>query len=479
MSHYNTIKGNMKSLSSTSTSPVVFIVLLSLSLGLNRAFAFAFHIQNNPKICSKSLNYHLIPKNSRKKLHKLGLQADAESNVKDDIINTADEEQTRLKRKAALKSLLGIRTKSSTTQNEAKVDSVLACPVDKTPLKVKIAPQLSSSSSSFTSSSALIASFDVNDSNKSSMMGRSKKNGKKVLLETESGTTYKGSTNGYFDLLIQQQSDNDFSGESEDGGGNDSSPVDTVIDAVRVFVPPPLRSYLPNGGDGNKEYIPMRDLFTSPAVSFAYERGWRQGFATAGFPGADTEYEMVRDFFAPAIVTATDSSSGSTVVDMSCATGLFTRRLAKSGDYDRVIGCDYSESMLNEARSRINRMNKSSKTKLDLVRLDVAQIPMQDSSVDALHAGAAMHCWPDVQAGLNEIYRVLKPGGRYFASTFLSSYFRTLQATETDVARQMQAFQYFESTDVLKEMVVKAGFREENITVDLLGNACIIIKAEK
>ncbi len=34
------------------------------------------------------------------------------------------------------------------------------------------------------------------------------------------------------------------------------------------------------------------ELFRSPLISFAYERGWRQGFALAGFPGVDKEYEM-------------------------------------------------------------------------------------------------------------------------------------------------------------------------------------------
>lgn len=34
-------------------------------------------------------------------------------------------------------------------------------------------------------------------------------------------------------------------------------------------------------------------------------------------------------------------------------------------------------------------------------------------------AGAALHCWPYVQDGLKEVHRVLKPGGRFFASTFL------------------------------------------------------------
>ena len=64
----------------------------------------------------------------------------------------------------------------------------------------------------------------------------------------------------------------------------------------------------------------QRDLFTSPAVSFAYERGWRQGFTQAGFPGPDIEAEMAMDYFAPSAAAAGDVSK-SVLVDMSCATG--------------------------------------------------------------------------------------------------------------------------------------------------------------
>lgn len=37
-------------------------------------------------------------------------------------------------------------------------------------------------------------------------------------------------------------------------------------------------------------------IFRSPLVSFVYERGWRQGFAWAGFPGADKEFELAMDY---------------------------------------------------------------------------------------------------------------------------------------------------------------------------------------
>ena len=102
---------------------------------------------------------------------------------------------------------------------------------------------------------------------------------------------------------------------------------------------------------------------------------------------------------------------------MSCATGLFTRRLAKGGDYACVLGCDYSDSMLNETSQRIesdaNLRNGSSETKLDLIRCDVSDIPMSSGSIPALHADTAMYCWPDLDAALSEIHQVLKPGGRF------------------------------------------------------------------
>ena len=171
------------------------------------------------------------------------------------------------------------------------------------------------------------------------------------------------------------------------------------------------------------------------------------------------------------------------MVKLFLPTGLFTRRLTKGNDFDRVIGCDYSDAMLMEARNRISAdddlSSNSIRTKLDLVRCDVGDIPMQSDAVDALHAGAAMHCWPDLESAMTEIHRVLKPGGRFFASTFLAPYFRTVQAAGGDGNIEQQAFQYFETVDVLREIVKKGGFKEEDIEIEVLGSACAIIRASK
>lgn len=294
---------------------------------------------------------------------------------------------------------------------------------------------------------------------------------------TSPSNTFEGSSDTYINLLEPVKD------KKDDGDSNSSSqsPFAEIFRQALPYIPPPLRAPLASL-TGGEEFIPMRDLFTSPAVSYAYERGWRQGFARAGFPGPDVEAEMAMDYFAP-VVARTDSS---VVVDMSCATGLFTRRFASADKYSRVLGCDYSDSMLTEARRRINAEPKLSskalkKTSLDLVRLDVGQIPMRNESVDCLHAGAAMHCWPDLDAAAKEIYRVLKPGGRYFATTFLSTYFSMLSSADGAAASapSQQAFQYFSSVDSLRELLERGGFESEKIQIEILGSACVVIRAEK
>lgn len=75
---------------------------------------------------------------------------------------------------------------------------------------------------------------------------------------------------------------------------------------------------------------PLRqELFRTPVVSYLYERGWRESFASAGFPGIEKEYELAMDFFKAA--------EGKTVMDLSCGSGLMVRRLAKSNFFGKVV----------------------------------------------------------------------------------------------------------------------------------------------
>lgn len=168
---------------------------------------------------------------------------------------------------------------------------------------------------------------------------------------------------------------------------------------------------------GTKEYNEFKpsrtELFRSPFVSFLYERGWRQNFNRSGFPGPDEEFNMAQDYFKPV--------AGGLLVDVSCGSGLFSRKFAKSGSYTAVIALDFSENMLRQCYEFIKQDDTLSTTSLALVRADISRLPFASCSVDAIHAGAALHCWPSPSNAVAEISRVLRSGGVFVATTFLSS----------------------------------------------------------
>ncbi|KAJ4832289.1 hypothetical protein Tsubulata_047421 [Turnera subulata] len=141
---------------------------------------------------------------------------------------------------------------------------------------------------------------------------------------------------------------------------------------------------------GMKDYTEVKptstELFRSPLVSFLYERGWRQNFRQSGFPGPDEEFKMAQEYFKPA--------EGGLLVDVSCGSGLFSRKFAKYGSYSKVIALDFSENMLRQCYDFIKQDNTLLTANLALVRADVSRLPFPSGSVDAVHAGAALHCWP-------------------------------------------------------------------------------------
>lgn len=162
------------------------------------------------------------------------------------------------------------------------------------------------------------------------------------------------------------------------------------------------------------EYNPRRtEVFRSPLVSFIYERGWRQSFAIRGFPGPDEEFKMAQNYLEPA--------AGGLLMDASCGSGLFSRRFAKCGLYSGVVALDFSENMLRQCYEFIKQDKSLSTVNLALVRADISRLPFTTGSVDAVHAGAALHCWPSPSTAVAEISRVLRPGGVFVATTFVLS----------------------------------------------------------
>jgi arsenite methyltransferase len=101
---------------------------------------------------------------------------------------------------------------------------------------------------------------------------------------------------------------------------------------------------------------------------------------------------------------------GSIVLDLGCGAGTDLLIAAEmTGLAGRVIGVDMTASMLDRARASAAEMGV---TNVELHESLIEALPLDDASVDVVISNGVIDLVPDKDAVLDEIDRVLRPGGR-------------------------------------------------------------------
>jgi ubiquinone/menaquinone biosynthesis C-methylase UbiE len=150
----------------------------------------------------------------------------------------------------------------------------------------------------------------------------------------------------------------------------------------------------------------FQELMESSFVPRIYERWWRPALARTmkGFtgPGMEEESRIARLLMGLA--------SGDVVLDLACGPGNFTRQFAAIVGADGLaVGVDASETMLRKGAEEIASAGVGN---VALVRGDATALPFRDGAFDAACCFAALHLFADPFAALDELRRVLAPGGR-------------------------------------------------------------------
>jgi demethylmenaquinone methyltransferase/2-methoxy-6-polyprenyl-1,4-benzoquinol methylase len=96
-------------------------------------------------------------------------------------------------------------------------------------------------------------------------------------------------------------------------------------------------------------------------------------------------------------------SPGDSVLDACCGTGDLAIAAHRHGAGE-VVGLDFSEEMLERARRKA--------PELEWVQGDALALPFADESFDAATVGFGVRNVDDLEAGIRELRRVLRPGGR-------------------------------------------------------------------
>jgi demethylmenaquinone methyltransferase / 2-methoxy-6-polyprenyl-1,4-benzoquinol methylase len=77
----------------------------------------------------------------------------------------------------------------------------------------------------------------------------------------------------------------------------------------------------------------------------------------------------------------------------------------------RVVGADFTEEMLRIAAARGHN-------EVSWIRADALRLPFADNSFDAVSVGYGLRNLADIEQGLREILRVLRPGGKFVTLDF-------------------------------------------------------------
>ena len=98
-----------------------------------------------------------------------------------------------------------------------------------------------------------------------------------------------------------------------------------------------------------------------------------------------------------------NAQKGEFILDLGCGDGQLTQRIAATGAH--VLGVDASAEMIAEARER----------GIEAELANAESLPFHDGTFDAVFSNAALHWVRGQDAMLAQVYRVLKPGGRFVA----------------------------------------------------------------
>jgi SAM-dependent methyltransferase len=102
---------------------------------------------------------------------------------------------------------------------------------------------------------------------------------------------------------------------------------------------------------------------------------------------------------------------GARVLEVGCGPGRLSIRLARQHGLE-MTGLDLDPAMIARARANTDRAGNRGGRRPSFLVGDVAALAFPDRSFDLVVSTLSMHHWADPAAGLTEIGRVLRPGGR-------------------------------------------------------------------
>jgi len=158
-------------------------------------------------------------------------------------------------------------------------------------------------------------------------------------------------------------------------------------------------------------------VWTSDLLEAPHDVSDKAGRVRRMFNAIAPRYERVNSLFSAGrdrywrrkAVAQTRVRADDDVLDVACGTGDFARAFRAAGPRS-VVGCDFAHEMLLRAANRKERRRLPGGDRW--IEADALQLSFRDGSFSIVSCAFGVRNFADLQAGLLEMHRVLRPGGR-------------------------------------------------------------------
>ena len=141
------------------------------------------------------------------------------------------------------------------------------------------------------------------------------------------------------------------------------------------------------------------------------------------------------------------------LLDVPVGTAVFTYRKYKKLKNADITCLDYSEDMLTQAKSRFESNHIQN---VKTIQGDICSLPFEDQSFDIVLSMNGFHAFPDKDKAFDEVFRVLKPGGKFISCFYICGEYRISDALVKYVLAPKGWFTGpFETQDSLKARLEK------------------------
>lgn len=143
-------------------------------------------------------------------------------------------------------------------------------------------------------------------------------------------------------------------------------------------------------------------------------------------------------------------------LDVGCGGGKLIKMLLRCTE-GRAIGIDYSPQSVAKTR-RVNK-RAIAEGRLRIREADIGDLPFKSEVFDAVTAVETIYFWPDIERGLSQVFRVLKPGGHFIIAN------EEHNPERAEIWSKRISMMNVYGPEEIESMLIKAGFQDVNVQI--------------